>query len=323
MDNIINGSENIFKKIINKKRQSKKSVLSTRTLHLMLIPSIIIVFIYGYLPMFGAIIAFQDFDVGIGGLSAFWQSKFVGFDNFMRLFGDADFGRALFNTFRIAILKITTMFFVPITVAILLNEIRKQMLKKFIQTMIYLPHFLSWIVLAGIIKDVFGNDGIINGTLYQVFGMQQTVWLTENIPFLTILITTNIWKEFGFSTIVYLAAITSVDPNLYEAAMIDGANRLKQIWHVTLPGMRPIIVLTGVLSLGGVLNAGFDQIYNLYSFPVYPVADVIDTIAFRKGFQGGDYPFGTALGLFNSTISLIMISTSYWLAKKFANYEIF
>jgi putative aldouronate transport system permease protein len=296
--------------------------LSAKWLHIMLIPALLLVFVYSYLPMFGIVIAFQDYDYA-KGISAFWESSFVGWQNFERVFGDPDFVRCLINTLRIALLKMTTMFIIPIMVAILLNEISKSYIKRSIQTLIYLPHFLSWIILAGVIKDVFGSDGIINGTLGQLFGTDPIYFLQQNSSFLAILIGTNIWKEFGFSTIVYLASISGIDPNLYEAAMIDGAGRLKQTWHVTLPGMKPIIVLCGVLSLGGILNAGFDQIFNLYSVPVYPVSDVIDTLVFRKGFQGGDYSLGSAIGLFNSACGFILIASSYYMAKKFANYEIF
>lgn len=305
-----------------RKKNNRGIRVPTTALHLMLIPAAIVVFIYNYLPMLGIVIAFEDYNVG-GGPSAFWTSKFIGFANFARSFGDPDFSRALRNTLFIAVLKMAIGFIFPITIAILLNEIRKTSLKRTVQTMIYLPHFISWIILAGLVKDIFGMDGIVNNIMGKVFGTEPRVWLAESGPFLSILIGTNLWKEFGFNTIVYLAAITSIDLSLYEAAVVDGATRLRQTWHITLPGMRPIIVLTGVLSLSGILNAGFDQIYNLYSVPVYKVADVIDTLVFRKGFKGGDYTLGASIGLFNSVVSMILIVSSYWMARKFANYEIF
>ena len=309
----------------NRGIRRRKSIagLPTAPLHLMLLPSVVLIAIYSYVPMLGMVIAFQNYNMNIGlGLSAFWKSEFVGLENFRRIFADPDFAQALANTVRIAVLKMTTMFFIPITFALLLNEVRNSTVKRSVQTLIYMPHFLSWIILAGIIRDILGNDGIVNNFLALV-GLEPRFWLGQNGPFLVMLIVTNIWKDLGFDTIIYLAAITSVDPTLYEAAMIDGAGRLRQTWHVTLPGMRPIIVLTAALSLGSVLNAGFDQIYNLYSVPVYQVADVIDTLVFRKGFQNGDYQLGTAIGLFNSVVSSTLIVTSYWLAKRYANYEIF
>lgn len=322
MDNATNARPAAGRMAKTRKRKTKGIRVPVTALHLMLLPAAIVIFVYNYLPMLGIVIAFQDFDVGKGP-SAFWRSDWVGMANFMRLFGNPDFIRALRNTLTIAMLKMAVGFVVPITVSILLNEIRRSAVKRTIQTLIYLPHFISWIILAGLVKDIFGMDGMVNNVLHRVFGSEPRIWLGENMPFLVILIGSNLWKEFGFNTIVYLAAITSIDPNLYEAAIVDGASRLRQTWHITLPGMRPIIVLTGVLSLGGVLNAGFDQIFNLYSFPVYDVADVIDTLAFRVGFQGGDYSFGSAIGLFNSTVAMALITASYWMAKKFANYEIF
>ena len=322
MDNTLHQRHRAVTPVRASKRKTRGVRVPVTALHLMLLPAALVIFIYNYLPMLGIVIAFQEYDVG-KGISAFWRSDWVGLGNFMRLFGNPDFGRALRNTLMIAILKMTVGFIVPITIAVLLNEVRRTAVKRTIQTMIYLPHFISWIILAGLVKDIFGMDGVVNSTLNRLFGVEPRIWLGENLSFLVILIGSNLWKEFGFNTIVYLAAITSIDPNLYEAAIVDGASRLKQTWHITLPGMRPIIVLTGVLALGGILNAGFDQIFNLYSVPVYNVADVIETLAFRVGFQGGDYSFGAAVGLFNSTIAMALITASYWMAKRFANYEIF
>ena len=307
-----------------KKRIRRGSSLPTTALHIMLIPAIVIVVIYNYVPMGGAVIAFQRYMPNIGlGISAFWRSEWVGLFHFRRVFNDPDFTRAFVNSLRIALLKITTGYICAISLALLLNEVRRESLKRTIQTMVYLPHFLSWVVMAGIIREIFSRDGLFNLFLWTVFGMTGRSWLSENTSFLTILITTDLWKSVGFSTIVYLAAITSIDMNLYEAAVVDGAGRLKQTWHVTLPGMLPIIILTGVLRLSGILNAGFDQIFNLYSAPVYQVGDVIDTLVFRKGFQGGDYELGAAIGLFNSVIGFGLIYTSHYLARHFANYEVF
>jgi len=309
---------------IKKRRRRKGVALPTTWLHIMLIPAIVVVVIYSYLPMGGAVIAFQRYMPNIGlGVSAFWRSEWVGLYNFRRVFNDADFSRAFINTLRIALLKIVIGYVSAITLSLLLNEVRKAGLKKTIQSLIYLPHFLSWIILAGVIREVFSKEGMFNHVIGSAFGIAPKTWLSLNTPFLVILIGTNLWKEIGYSTIIYLAAITSIDPNLYEAAMVDGAGKLKQIWHVTLPGMLPIIVLTGVLNLSGILNAGFDQVFNLYSAPVYKVGDIIDTLTFRKGFMGGDYELGAAIGLFNSVIAFTLIRASHYLAKRFANYEIF
>jgi len=306
---------------IKRKRRKKSTTygLSTVPLHLMLLPAVIILFIYRYLPMGGLIIAFQDFDLTMG-ISAFWRSEWVGFDNFMRIFGDESFTRALRNTLTIAVGKMITMYFFPILIALLLNEIRISALKRGIQTLVYLPFFLSWVILAGIIRDILGMDGVIN-TLF--FSDAPRFFLGDPSLFQPMLIITNLWREFGYATIVYLAAITAVDPELYEASMVDGATRLRQTWHVTLPGMRPIIVLTGVLSLGGILNAGFDQVFNLYSVPVRATGDIIDTLVFRTAMVGGQFHVGTAIGLFNSFVGFLLIITANGLAKKFAGYQVF
>lgn len=308
--------------IASRKRRNHGCSLKTTWLHVMLLPAVIVVFIYNYIPMVGAIIAFEDYQIGMG-FSGFWRSPWVGMYHFRRIFGDPDFLRAFSNTFRIAVMKLVTVYVLAILMSLLLNEIRSNLLKRTIQTFIYLPHFLSWIIIAGILKELLGADGALNTILRSMFNMRPRIWLSEPTAFLVTLVASDAWKEVGFSTIVYLAAITGIDPNLYEAAMMDGAGRWKQTIHVTLPGMMPIIILTGVLKLGSVLNAGFDQIFNLYSAPVYRVGDVIDTLAFRKGFQGGDYELGAAIGLFNSVIGFTLIVTSHWMAKKFANYEIF
>jgi putative aldouronate transport system permease protein len=293
--------------------------LNTFPLHLMLLPTVLLLFVYNYLPMGGLVIAFQKFDITLG-FRAFWESKWVGFDNYKIIFMDNDFRRALSNTLLIALGKMVTMFFVPIIVALLLNEMSRQWLKKSIQTLIYMPHFLSWIIMTGIIKDILGSEGLINSLF---FSGAPRYFLGDPKLFQPILIITNLWKEFGYSTIIYLAAITVVDPGLYEAAIMDGANRMRQTWHVTLPAMMPIIILTAILSLRGILNAGFDQIFNLYSAPAYSRGDVIDTLVYRRSMTGGQYDIGTAIGLFNSAVAFVLILTSNKLAKRFAGYQVF
>lgn len=305
-----------------KKFKTENNRIGTKSLHLMMVPGLILLFIYAYLPMIGLVIAFQDFNIG-KGISAFWRSEWVGLMHFRRVFTNPDFSRAFFNTIYIATMKIVTMFFVPLTFSLLLNEVRKSFVKRSIQTLIYLPHFLSWVILAGILKDILASDGLVNNVLNQLFGLKPYFFLGDKALFPHILVWSNVWKEFGFSTIIYLAAITSIDPSLYEAAIVDGANRWKQTLHVTIPGMMPIIILTLVLSLGGILNAGFEQVFNLYSAPVYETGDIIDTLVYRLSIVGGQYDLGTAVGLFKSAVSMILVSLSYWMAYKFANYEIF
>jgi len=308
------------------KRHKRRSALriSTKPLHLMLLPGVILLFIYSYLPMAGVVMAFQKFDIYLG-LEAFWKSKWVGFDNYITLLKMGDPVMVLRNTVVIALLKLIFGFFVPIIVALMLNEIRKSILKRTVQTIIYLPYFLSWVLLAGVMRQLLSMDGVLNTFLVNAIGIEPVPFLSSNTYFVPTLILTNIWKEFGFGTIVYLAAISGVDPALYEAAIMDGANRWKQTIHVTLPAMVPIVVLTLVLSLQNVLNAGFDQIFNLYNVKVYPTADIIDTWVYRISFESKTpmYSLGAAVGLFKSVVSLIFIGTSYHLAYKYADYQIF
>ena len=288
-------------------------------LHVMLLPGILLTLLFCYVPMFGIVIAFQDFKPWLG----FAGSKWVGFDNFARFFSSGNSLNVLRNTLEIAVLKIVTGLAVPIIFALLLNEIRLTRLKKVVQTMVYLPHFLSWVILAGILKDILSVDGGVVNRAFQILTGKPIFFFGDGFWFRVAVIISNIWKEFGFSTIVYLAALTAVDPSLYEAAMIDGAGRWKQTIHVTLPSIQPILVVMLTLSLGNVLNAGFDQIYNLYTPMVYDKGDIIDTFVYRTAIIQANMSYGAAVGLFKSAISLILIVASYWMADKFANYRIF
>jgi len=296
---------------------------STRSLHLMMLPSVVLLLIFAYIPMAGIVIGFQDFDViNLARGYGFFGSDWIGFDNFLRVWNMPGSIQALRNTVNIAFWRIVTMLIIPIIVSLLLNEVRKNYVKRTIQTLVYLPYFLSWVILGGVLRNVLGAHGIVN-QMIQAMGFESISFLGDPNIFPWTIIWSNVWQNFGFSTIVFLAAITGIDPSLYEAAVIDGASRWKQTWHVTLPGMRPIIVLSMVLSLGQILNAGFDQIFNLYSVPVYETGDIIDTFIFRLGIGQGEFGVATAVGLFRSLVALLFISVSYWGAKKFAGYEIF
>ncbi|OCT15524.1 protein lplB [Paenibacillus pectinilyticus] len=288
-------------------------------LHLMLIPGLIAILIFQYYPMAGIAIAFQKY-MPTQGL---FHSKWIGLDNFRYVMELPDFYRVLWNTIYIALMKIIVGLIVPIIIAILLNEIGKNAVKRLVQTLVYLPHFLSWVILSGILLDILSpKEGIVNAGL-RALGMQSIFFLGNNHWFPFTLVLTNEWKEFGFSTIVYLAAILGINPALYEAATMDGANRWKQTLHITLPGMAPIIVLLATLSIGNVLNAGFDQVFNLYSPIVYESGDIIDTFVYRIGMIDAQYGVATAVGLFKSLVSLILIALSYTMAYRFANYRIF
>lgn len=288
-------------------------------LHLMLVPGIVLVLIFSYIPMAGIMMAFQKYVPNKG----LFGSPFIGLKNFQLLMDYPDIGRIFFNTVYIAVMKIVAGMVVPVTIAILLNELRKEWVKRTFQTLVYLPHFLSWVLLSGILIDVLSpSSGILNQVL-GLFGINPVFFLGDNKWFPYVMVISDVWKEFGFGTIVYLAALTGINPSLYEAAEIDGAGRFKQTLHVTLPGMLPIIVLMFTLSIGNVLNAGFDQIFNLYSPPVYESADIIDTFVYRMGIEQAQFGFATAVGLLKSVISFVFVSMSYILAYRVANYRIF
>ncbi|RAV15307.1 ABC transporter permease [Paenibacillus contaminans] len=288
-------------------------------LHLMIWPGLLIVLLYHYGPMVGIAMAFQNYipTMGLRG------SEWVGLENFKYMFSLPDTLIVLKNTLIISIMKIAAGLLVPITMALLINEVRIKSFKRSVQTMIYLPHFLSWVIAGGILIDILSpSQGIVNKILSSV-GIDPIYFLGDKSWFRYVLVISNEWKEFGFSTIVYLAALTGIDPSQYEAATMDGANRWRQTWHVSLPGMRPIIFLLMTLSLGNVLNAGFEQVFILYSPQVYETGDIIDTMVYRMGLVQLQYSMAAAVGLFKSVVSLVLVSLSYWLAYRFAKYRIF
>ncbi|WP_128660246.1 ABC transporter permease [Paenibacillus sp. 598K] len=288
-------------------------------LHLMLVPGILVLLVFCYYPMAGIVIAFQKF-IPIRGL---FGSDWIGLGNFRYVLKMPDIWQVLYNTVFIASMKIVLGMIVPIIIAILLNELKNMFIKRGVQTLIYLPHFMSWVILGGILVDVLSpSEGVVN-QLMQVLGLDTVFFLGSNQWFPSVLIVSDVWKEFGFSTIVFLAAITGINPALYEAAIVDGASHMRQMWHVTLPGMIPIIVLMATLSLGNVLNAGFDQVFNLYSPSVYQSGDILDTLIYRIGLLDAQFGVATAIGLFKSVVSFFLIALSYFLAYRLVNYRIF
>ncbi|WP_409978377.1 ABC transporter permease [Anoxybacteroides tepidamans] len=286
----------------------------------MLLPAIVVVFIFQYIPMFGLVMAFQDYEPWLGFLNSSW----VGLEHFKTMFEYEDARQVIWNTLVISILKIIFNLAVPLTFALLLNEVYVMKFKRTVQTIVYLPHFLSWVILGGILIDMLSPEGgIVNSILTSLFRIEPIFFLGDNDWFRTVVVVTDVWKECGFNTIVFLAAITSINPALYEAAIVDGANRWQQTIYITLPSMLPIIIVVGTLSLGNILNAGFDQILNLYNPLVYKTGDIIDTYVYRVGLLNGDFSYATAVGLFKSVISFILVVTGYRLAYKYANYKIF
>ena len=285
--------------------------------HLMLLPGIITIFIFHYLPLFGLVIAFQKYTPGLG-----FSSPWVGFDNFTYLFSQPGFLRVIWNTLYISVFKLIGGIVVPVTFALLLNEIGNRLLKRIFQTMIYLPHFMSWVILAGVLDSLLSADGLVNNLLVSL-GFSAVKFLGDADIFPWTLILSDIWKGFGFGTVVYLAALTSIDPELYDAAKVDGASRLRQVRHITLPMLAPTVILMSVLSLGNVLNAGFDQVFNMYSPVVYETGDIIDTYVYRMGIENAQYSVGTAVGMFKGLVSSVLVVLSWVLADKFANYRVF
>jgi putative aldouronate transport system permease protein len=288
------------------------------TLHLMLLPGVILVFIYHYVPIGGLVMAFQNYlpALGITG------SKWVGAKNFVFLFNMMEFPRALRNTVWIAGCKIVLNIVVPVVFALLLNEVRKKILQRGIQTLIYLPHFVSWILLSGILRDLLSpQSGLVNTILVKLGGAS-IYFLGDNHYFPWVVIFSEIWKEFGYGTIVYLAALTAIDPTFYEVAYVDGANRWQQLIHITIPGIAPMIVLMTTLSMGNILNGGFDQIFNLYAPVVYETGDILDTLLYRLGLVSMQFSVSTAASMMKSIVGLILITLSYRIAYKTTGYRV-
>ena len=302
-------------KAASARRSQKKERL---TFHLMLLPGMIVLLIFVFVPLLGSVMAFQDYKVGLG----FFRSPWVGLENFRIIFTFRDSVQVFWNTLIIAFGKLVLNAIVPVLFSILLNELGGKIFKRAFQTIVYLPHFLSWVVLATVVTNMFSLDGPINAFL-GLFGVDGIQFLADNRWFRTVIIGTDVWKEFGYNSVIYLAALLSIDPGLYEAASIDGASRSKQILHITLPSLMPTVVLMVALSLGNILNAGFDQVFNLYNPIVYETGDIIDTYVYRIGMVERQYSIGAAVGLFKSIISFVLILGSNRLAKKLTGSGIF
>ncbi len=285
---------------------------------LMLLPGLLWITVFKIIPMFGLVMAFQQFNPGKGILG----SPFVGFENFAYMFQLNDSWTIFFNTVNIAVWKIIFNLIVPIVAALMLNELRMAKLKRGVQTIVYLPHFMSWVILAGIMLDIFAYRGPVNSIL-ATFGIEPIIFFARADLFVPLVVGSDVWKEFGFTAVIYLAALTGISPQLYEAAAIDGASRLQRIRFITVPGIQTTIILMTALSLGNVLNANFDQIFNLYNPLVYSTGDIIDTWVYRMGLLQMQYSLATAVGLLKSVIGFAMIALSYVLARRFANYNIF
>lgn len=304
---------------MNKERSQSKNGMGTQAMfHLMMLPGMAFVAVFCFVPMVGIVMAFQDYVPAKGIL----KSKFVGLEHFKYMMELPDIVQIFTNTLVIAVGKIVLGTLMAIVFAILLNEIRVKFLKKTIQTIVYLPHFLSWVVLAAVVVNMVNLDGPVNQFI-GALGLEKINFLGSNTWFRPMIIATDVWKEFGYNSIVYLAAITAIDPGLHEAAAMDGATWWKRVWHITLPGMMPVILLMAAMSLTSILSAGFDQIYNLYSPMVYETGDVLDTYVYRMGLIGRKYSFSTAVGLLRSVVGMILMLTANGLSKRFTDRKIF
>lgn len=304
-------------KVIGKER-TRFNLQRTWPLYCMLLGPVVITILFSYVPMYGVVIGFQDYNPGKGFIGSPW----VGLKWFKYLFSLEDFGSLMFNTMYIACGKIIIGLLLPIVFAILLSELQSDRYKKIIQTFTYLPNFLSWVIIGGIFIEFLSGDGILN-RLIKWLGFEPVYFLGSNKTFRWTMILLEGWKGFGWGCILYLAAIAGIDPSLYESAIVDGASRFKQVLHITLPGMSSIIILNMTLSLGGVLNAGFDQLFMFLNPVVYETGDIIDTFVYRVGLQRAEFSLSTAIGLFKSGISMVLTITAYSLAYKFSDYRLF
>lgn len=300
------------------KREKKKSLESQSFYHLMMMPRMILVIIFVGIPMFGVLMAFQNYIPAKGISGSVW----VGLKHFRTIFSMPNFWQILENTLVISIGKIAVSMVASVTFAVLLSECRFGKSGKWIQTAVYLPHFLSWVILGIMFSNLFSLSGMFNNILSAI-GIEPQLWLQSNSYFRTIMVATETWKEFGYGAIVYIAAILGIDASLYEAADMDGAGRMRKIWSITLPSIMPTIILMTALSMGNVLNAGFDQIYNMYSPLVYETGDIIDTFTYRVGLESLQFSMATAVGLFKSVIGFILLASGYKIADKLCGYKIF
>lgn len=291
-----------------------KDVVRDKWLYLLLLPGIVFLIIFRYIPIFGNVIAFMDYNPYDAA-----QTTWVGLKHFQDLLTRPQFLQVFGNTLYISILKMVCGFPVPIILALMMNEMKNLKFKKVAQTLLYLPNFISWVVLSGLIMNMLDPDtGVVTGIINSISGEKIQV-LTDTRYFVPMLVITDIYKGAGWGTIIYFAALSGIDPQLYEAAEIDGACKWKQLLHITLPSITPTIVVMLILSCNNIVNAGFDQIFMLYTALVYSVADIIDTYVYRIGIQNADYSFSTAAGLFKSVIAFVMILIVNTVAKKTGN----
>jgi putative aldouronate transport system permease protein len=301
-----------------RKKTFWREVLRNRWFYIMMFPGLVYYLIFQYGPMFGLIISFQEYSL----MKGFWNSDWVGFSNFQAIFNNPDFYKIMRNTLVISFYRVLFNMLPDLLLALILNEVRVMWFKRVIQTITYGPHFLSWVIVYGLAYAFLAPDaGLVNQTMRD-FSFQSIDFISSKEYFRSIIILSDVWKNTGFGAIIYLAALATVDPHLYEAATVDGAGRWKQMWHITLPGVANVFVLLLILRIGHILDAGFEQIYVFYNARVYEVADIIDTWVFRRGLIEMDYSVATAVGFFKGVIGLILVIGANQLAKKLGQSSI-
>ncbi|MFD0868454.1 MULTISPECIES: ABC transporter permease [Paenibacillus] len=307
------------KKPSSPKRRLWLDLKRDKYLYLIALPGLLYFLVFKYLPIGGLLVAFQNYSPYFG----IWKSEWVGLEHFQRFFSNEDFYLLFRNTMAINLLNLTFFFPFPIILSLLLNELRSVLYKRLVQTIIYIPHFLSWVIIAGLTFLMLSeSEGLIN-KLMAAMGMKTVSFLTEPNYFWTMLTAQSMWKEAGWGTIIFLAAIAGVDPQLYEAAVMDGANRFRQMWHITLPAIRNVVVILFILRLGSIMDTGFEQVYLMMNGAVSHVADVFDTYVYRTGIKQGEFSYSTAIGLFKSVVGVILVVLANKMAKRFGEEGVF
>lgn len=297
----------------SKKNSIKQKLWRDRYLLLLLLPGALYFLIYRYIPMVGILLAFKDYSPFIG----FIDSPWVGLKYFRLIFEDAEVVQVIWNTLQISLLQIVFAFPISIILALMLNELRNQLYKRFLQSIVYMPHFLSWVVVVGITVIFLRSEGLMNNFLGTFLDINPIPFLTDPAMFKPIVILQVIWKESGWGTILFLAALSGISPHLYEAAVMDGASRMRQIWHITLPALKSTIVILLILRLGNVMDSGFEQIFLMLNPFNMESGNVLDTYVYFKGIQQANFSFATAVGLFKGIIGLILVVLANRLAKRF------
>ncbi|WP_307564269.1 sugar ABC transporter permease [Paenibacillus sp. V4I7] len=296
-----------------------KEFIRDKWLYLMMLPGVAYFLIFKYVPMYGLIMAFQDYKPHLG----FMESPWVGFKHFERFFSEPQFGMLFRNTIIIAVYNLVFFFPLPIILSLMMNELRRDRFKRFVQTLIYIPHFVSWVVVVGIFYMLLTTEnGILNELIYAISG-KKIAFLLEPEWFRTMIISQSIWKEVGWGTIIFLAALSGVDMQLYEAVRIDGAGRWRQLWHITLPAIRSTIIILMILRLGNFLDSGFEHIFLMITPTNREVGEVFDTYVYTKGLTQAQYSYSAAVGLFKSAIGLVLVLGSNWLAKRFGQEGVY